>query len=259
MPFILIVTNNDNIDTCFDKFFSYANDQYQHASMIDFHEFHVKWRSSDWRPVTNGIKTHGPQLEGITSLEFLVSPTTTIPSSVDMQDQFALMTLPYLLPSLRELNLTNSFGACRITDGFFENCPYLENFTYSASTRRGHKKWLYLSFVGSAMKAAHNLKDLNIDDLRLFIHDTDYLDLADQRRYLLSECGSKVLERVSMRNTKMYVDDFPGPSETFDMPHNLLIEFIRNAPTTLRWFRSNLTAANIEIVQHERPEIEFVS
>ena len=29
--------------------------------------------------------------------------------------------------------------------------------------------------------------------------------------------------------------------------------------TTLRWFRSNLTRANIEILHHECPEIESVS
>ena len=115
------------------------------------------------------------------------------------------------------------------------------------------------------MKATHNLKEIIMDGSVLYI---DYSQSGYQpNKILLQECGSKVLERVSMRNTKMYVLDpmltffeaLSEGTEIFDMPQNVLIEFIRNAPTTLRWFRSNLTAANIEIVQHERPEIEFVS
>ena len=181
-----------------------------------------------------------------------------------------------MFPSLREINLTNSFAEDEVAAGFFENCPSLEKFTYNTS--RGHEELvsveryskytdaltplypesivdtLYdLDFDGRAMKAAHNLKEVIMDDSVLSINYYGFRDLPDRRRYLLHECGSKVLERVSMRNTKMCVHDLSepvDPYEIFDM---------RNAPTTLRWFRSNLTAANIEIVQHERPEIEFVS
>ena len=73
--------------------------------------------------------------------------------------------------------------------------------------------------------------------------------------WLLQKCSSTVLERVSLRNAKLVV---LGRSGHHDMPQTALLNFIRNAPTTLRWFRSNLTQDNIAIVQQERPAIEFV-
>ena len=73
--------------------------------------------------------------------------------------------------------------------------------------------------------------------------------------WLLQRCSSTVLERVSLRNAKLVVLGRPGHH---DMPQTALLNFIRNAPTTLRWFRSNLPQDNIAIVQQERPAIEFV-
>ena len=193
-----------------------------------------------------------------------------------------------MFPSLREIDLTNSFAVDGVAAAILQNCPFLEKFTYNTS--RGHEELVsvvryseynraltplypessvdtlyHLYFDGRAMKATHNLEEIIMDGSVLY---TDYSQSGYQpNKILLQECGSKVLERVSMRNTKMYVLDpmltffeaLSEGTEIFDMPQNVLIEFIRNAPTTLRWFRSNLTAANIEIVQHERPEIEFVS
>ena len=86
--------------------------------------------------------------------------------------------------------------------------------------------------------------------------------------FLFYKCCSKVLERVSLRNTHftMVQPRIVVPWEIrfsrhprYAIPQKALIKFIRNAPTTLRWFRSNLTTENIKMLQHERPEIEFVS
>ena len=38
-----------------------------------------------------------------------------------------------------------------------------------------------------------------------------------------------------------------------------LIKFVRNAPPTLRWFRSDLTSDNMEMLRMERPEIELLN
>ena len=40
---------------------------------------------------------------------------------------------------------------------------------------------------------------------------------------------------------------------------NMLIKFVRNAPPSLKWFRSDLTQGNIDMLQSERPGIELVS
>lgn len=50
--------------------------------------------------------------------------------------------------------------------------------------------------------------------------------------------------------------DKPVPESTVQ---NLLIEFVRDAPSTLRSFRSDLTAENIAMLRLERPEIDFLN
>ena len=53
------------------------------------------------------IQTNGPRIEGITLLEFCFSRTTTTPI-IRRQGNFVVTTLPYLLPSLREVNFANT-------------------------------------------------------------------------------------------------------------------------------------------------------
>ena len=112
--------------------------------------------------------------------------------------------------------------------------------------------------------------------------DTDWLDLGDDTItdgsfrpnnlvsdvFIFHKCSSKVLERVSLHNTNyfvpiigagMFVQRLALQDTLKAIPQKALIKFIRNAPTTLRWFRSNLTTENIKMLHHERPEIEFVS
>ena len=75
--------------------------------------------------------------------------------------------------------------------------------------------------------------------------------------FLFHKCGSTVLERVSIRNAKWYgCFRIEG---SIIIPQNALIKFVRNAPKSLRWFRSNLTTENISMLRSERPEIELVN
>ncbi|MGK3762516.1 MAG: hypothetical protein ACI8RD_014834 [Bacillariaceae sp.] len=71
------------------------------------------------------------------------------------------------------------------------------------------------------------------------------------KRYHHHYC-SKALERVSIRNAKWQKDG----DNTNTVPQNALIKLVRNAPS-LRWFRSDLTQDNIDMLRLERPEIEF--
>ena len=43
------------------------------------------------------------------------------------------------------------------------------------------------------------------------------------------------------------------------LPQNVLIKFVRNAPASLRWFRSDLSEATMNMLRLERPEIQFVN
>ncbi|OEU11666.1 hypothetical protein FRACYDRAFT_244785 [Fragilariopsis cylindrus CCMP1102] len=61
------------------------------------------------------------------------------------------------------------------------------------------------------------------------------------------------LERLSIKNAKV-----SSLSQNRDLPQNALIKFVRNAPKTLKWFHSDLTQGNINMLKKERPDIEFM-
>ncbi|OEU23449.1 hypothetical protein FRACYDRAFT_267543 [Fragilariopsis cylindrus CCMP1102] len=63
----------------------------------------------------------------------------------------------------------------------------------------------------------------------------------------------KALERVSIRN--MHFNDYRYK----DFKQNLLIKFVRNAPPSLHWFRSDLTPDNMTMLRMERPGIELLN
>ena len=117
------------------------------------------------------------------------------------------------------------------------------------------------------MKAANKLRELYMDNVLFFVTGSDIdaisdLDTEDEvvsTTFLFHACSSKVLERVSMRNTKIRPYWVRPIRRTVATPQSALIKFIRKAPTSLRWFQSNLNSENIAMLQKERPEIEFVS
>ena len=102
---------------------------------------------------------------------------------------------------------------------------------------------------------------------------TEYDGMSDLHNhpdiFFFSKVRHLPLERLSVRNMK-YIGhtadavhlftDPNGLSAVRDtIPQNILIKFVRNAPLTLVWFRSDLSAANIRMLQLERPGIEFVT
>jgi hypothetical protein len=66
-----------------------------------------------------------------------------------------------------------------------------------------------------------------------------------------------MLERISIKNAKF--EDFMVDDHVVTIPQNALIKFVRNAPPTLRWFRSDFTPDNMKILRMERPEIELLN
>ena len=61
-----------------------------------------------------------------------------------------------------------------------------------------------------------------------------------------------------IKNAK-YVTDPNAPPPPAIMPRNALIKFVRNAPPTLHWFRSDLTLDNMTMLRMERPGIELLN
>ena len=96
---------------------------------------------------------------------------------------------------------------------------------------------------GVDMRLATNLKEIYMDGAQFCGCNDDKPDT-----FLFHKCihNNKVLERISIRNAR-------------DITQKMLIKFIRKAPPSLRWFRSDLTSANMAMLRLERPEIELLN
>ena len=78
--------------------------------------------------------------------------------------------------------------------------------------------------------------------------------------FLFYKLCHKALEGVSIRNmTACFFDDGENHPLHHPLPQTALVKFVRNAPTTLKWFRSDLTQDNITMLQSERPGIKFLN
>ena len=140
-------------------------------------------------------------IEGIISLDFCFS-TTAIPNNTSSTDEsFVVLTLPYLLPSLWEVDFTNIVANSDTIVKVCENCSRLENITI------------------------HTNKTLNLDSYAMLdLEDTE--DAAVLSTFLFYKCSSTVLERVSMRKATYW----KYGSIVIAIPQTALIKFIRNAP-----------------------------
>ena len=111
---------------------------------------------------------------------------------------------------------------------------------------------------GQGLESFTNLKELYVDGGRFRFFGSENRAMADMKNHpniflFYKLCKNNPLERVSIRHLKV--------PKAFDekFVQNVLIKFVRNSPSTLVWFRSDLTTANIRMLQLERPSIQFVN
>jgi len=163
--------------------------------------------------------------------------------------------LSYILPNLRFLDLSNtrfSTNGGIILDGFSRRCPHLEKISLN-NIYNGNN---IITLDGlNMMYSTNTLREINMDgSFSSSITVVEMGILSDLNRFphifLFHKCCN-VLERASIRNVKYY----RGRS----IPQNALIKFVRNAPTSMRWFRSNLTKENMLTLRKERPEIQLLN
>ncbi|OEU11631.1 hypothetical protein FRACYDRAFT_244749 [Fragilariopsis cylindrus CCMP1102] len=153
-------------------------------------------------------------------------------------------TLAYILPNLREINLSN---ICTNSVGHvFYNIPHLEKLTWNNFI--DYTNDVRVRMCGWDMRELKNLKEIIMDDFNSEFRMP--MSMIDNTRniFIFFRC-SKALERVSIRNLIW---------GSKDCRQNLLIKFVRNVPT-LRWFRSDLTIENRNMLNSERPEIELLN
>ena len=191
------------------------------------------------------------QLDGIVSFDL------SSPSQVSSVNSCVLHQLYSMLPNLREINLSNigSAGFDYVLSSFSTYCLRLERITWNNIDSPSN---IYLD--GCDMKEATNLREIIMDG-SFFTCDEGIDEISDlknhPRSFLFCQLESQVLERISIRRAKFHNYDQQQVYKKF--PQNALIKFIRNAPPSLRWFRSDLSQKNIDMLRLEQPGIEFLN
>jgi hypothetical protein len=157
---------------------------------------------------------------------------------------------------VQEINLSNIIFPPHATDGIL---LYLCSLSIKKITWNHSKDNVHLA--GFQLHAAKcSLKEIIMDDTDFLVRNCYQFNLISDlightKDYIFHDCIS--LERLSINNAKCS-SVHPSLSQRVDVPQNALIKFVRNAPTTLNWFRSDLTQENINMLKKERPDIEFL-
>ena len=189
-----------------------------------------------------------------------------------------------MVPNLQQLDLSHTTNSSSILESFADRCPRLEKITWNKKIRWNNIGHHTINADGKDLQPMDNLKELYLDNWsfgfdheNLIYRDEDTDDdgdvdgdddngvteveaMADCNNhpslFLFHRVCNKPLERISIR-TARYVNF--DENFSYEIPQQVLMKFVRNAPSTLVWFRSDLAAANIRILQSERPEIQFLN
>jgi hypothetical protein len=171
-----------------------------------------------------------------------------------------------MLPNLRELDISYMKVTESAVNAFAKKCPNLEVFRWNGSDDT-------LRLTGKNLAMCKNLKEIYLEDSRLYYSfrqasDTPFLVHQENSDAILAGnhiflcfCASK-LERVSIKGCKWYSWDIMtmshplGQGPDADIPQDVMVKFVQNTPT-LRWFRSDLSAENVHLLQAKCPNVIF--
>lgn len=219
---------------------------YREIKFIDGHKFSRGGFSSYCRYLCEELFEEG--LTGVVSLD-LSSSTPAPPNGIT--NNYLLYFMAKILPNLRQIDFSNSNTGVSGLRKLIQNCSRLEKITWNNIPASSG-----MDINGYDLEKATNLKEIYMDDAEFFacpfmFHQSSLESHIYPRIFLFHQCGSSKLERISIRNATY------GNAVYF--PQEALIKFVRKAPPSLRWFRSNLTAENITMLRLERPAIECVN
>jgi hypothetical protein len=192
----------------------------------------------------------------ITSLDMSTEPSSSL-EPVESATEKAMVTfIAWMLPNLRALDVSHWKFRNISLRWISEHCKNLEQLAW-----RGHHFGDGLS--GYRLSHFPNLREVNMDGACFngggqvntvsVLYDEHY-----EEEFLFHRISDRV-ERVSIKNAR-YKNDGMEPTS---IPQEGLAKFVRHA-RNLRWFRSDLTPSNIEMLRQElleqgRPEITFES
>lgn len=209
-------------------------------------------------------------------------------SSSFMKKGASIWSLPHgmanLLPNLIKVDLSNTNIKRAALGTLLARCDHIVKLKWNNVPLNfgmhldGRDFNSLLQYTTPEYHATFYLNEIILDDTT-FVSDTgslDYDSMTDLKGfevtlppYIFKELmkdafsGSKfvMFERFSIRNAKIHYVNETRRKSTVTMPQSALIKFIRKIPknTSLKWFRSDLTKANIEMLQKERPNIQLVN
>jgi hypothetical protein len=202
----------------------------------------------------------------IVSLDMsLPSPKKVFAVKSGQVDSTILLVITTMMPTVQVIDLSG-VEVCQLgnrynTGGIHSICPNifrifdktsLKKVTWNYSTNR--------SLSGHELKNAKNLKEIISDDTifnRFWLRQMTEIDLKTEvdTKFIFYQCCNS-LERLSIRGAKIK-GNVDNNSEIKNLPQNTLIKFIRNAPQSLKWFRSDLTKENMCMLLLERPTIQL--
>jgi hypothetical protein len=190
--------------------------------------------------------TKGVLLRDVTTLDLSLPPN--LPHKQANLRATIPKALALLMPNLRDVDMSHTRVSQSALSDFAKKCPLLSKITWHSQSATS----AFLS--GQDLKTCKNLKEIYMDDSLFYGSEPDHVALLcneDGPSCIFCFCH-KQLERVSLKNAKLYCDD-EAPKV---VPQSALLKFARCAPN-LRWFRSDLTEENIAILQAQRPEVTF--
>jgi hypothetical protein len=189
----------------------------------------------------------------VTSLDMSNEPGSGLEPVEHNAERLMAEFIPWMLPNLRALDV--SFWSLRISSlrGLSERCTGLERLTW-----RGHHLGEGLS--GFLLSRFPNIREVDMDSACFNgggqVYSVSLLYDEQFEEFLFWRICDRV-ERVSLRGAR-YTHKGIEPTS---IPQEGLVKFVRRAPN-LRWFRSDLTPSNVEMLRRElsergRPEIAF--
>lgn len=245
--------------------------QYRKMVIYNVHKFETQYYSD---AASAAVEQHADatRFHGITSLDLSLSTPSTV------YDAVYDYGLPHLLsggvlPNLQKINLSNTGINTSELRRFSLSCLRLETVVWNNITC-----WsgIELNNGSTILGKALHLRELIMDDSAfkvypLAVQRNKMFDVDDRNEFIFRDTMKycKAIERVSILNARYYIrrydddgfevanDDKNEPIKTL-LPQAALIKFIRYGPSSLRWFRSNLSVSNKDMLRKERPEIEFV-
>ena len=180
--------------------------------------------------------------------------------------------------ALEQITYNNNHNASKalgIIGTEIKNCSSLTELNMDDSKFRSYRDGLFdiessaVQIIGTEFKNCSRLTEIHMDDSMFVGYNDGLSDIENDEHsntFIFWKCSSKVLRKVSIKNAMYHCNvikpggGYPGIQlipVMLPLPQKALIKFVRSGPPSLRYFCSDLTPANKDMLRLERPDIVF--